>query len=383
MTHDPCLRLLALVAGLLLGGCDLGSEVEHAPPVPNRVDAGGCVVLSAAERAALDLRVEAASVQSLVTTSLRFGVVTAAPGDEALVVAPVAGRVHGPPAVGLGEAVQAGDSLLAFEPLLDLAAATGLRTQALEVEAQLQGARARVAALETERDRVRELLTLQLATPADLGRAEADLAGEQARAESLVRAGAALARVEGPGQLLAPIAGRVVELEARAGDVVGQGTRLLRIVQEGRRWIALSVPPADSPGTAYRVRGGTSDPVEAQLHSQGSVVGPDGTRTDLLLLPPGATLLPGLTVAVEVVSVRAGVVVPPHAVVSDRDGPVVFLEAAEGRYQPRTVTVTTRSDLAVLLGSGVEAGQRVVVQGAAALLAERGHAGVAPTAGPE
>lgn len=368
-------RLIAL-AGLLLCGCDLGSEVEHAPPVPNRVDAAGNVGLSAAEREALDLRVETAAVSSLVVTSLRFGVVTTAPGDEALVVASLAGRVPGPPVVALGDQVGAGAALLSFEPLLDPAALTGLRAQALEVEGLLRAANARVGALESERDRVRELLGLQLGTPADLKRAEADLSSEQARVEALSRTVETLAgAVAGPSQLLAPIAGRVVELEARTGDVVAQGTLLVRLVREGPRRIALSVPPPDLPGTAYRVQPGTPDSVEAQLLCRGGVVGPDGTRTDLLLLPPGDQLLPGATVAVEVVSAPAGVVVPAQAVVTRGRDPVVFVEVGEGRYHPRTVCVAARSDLSVLLASGVEAGQRVVVQGAAALLGELGHAG--------
>jgi membrane fusion protein, heavy metal efflux system len=375
---------LVVVVGLLLGGCDLASEAEHAPPVPNRVDASGCVGLTAAEREALDLKVEAATLSTLVVSSLRFGLVTTAPSDEALLVAPVAGRIQASPSVALGEEVHAGDPILSFEPLLDPVALSGLRTQALEVEGQLQVARARIGALESERDRVRELLVLQLTTPADVKRAEADLLGEQARVEALTRSSAALnLTVGGPGPLLAPIAGRVVELQARAGDVVAQGTRLARIVREGRRWIAVSVPPADPPGTAYRVQPGTSDLVEAQLLTRGSVIGPDGTRTDLLVLPTEASLLPGLTVAVEVLNAPSGVVVPAHAVMSHGQGSVVFLEISEGRYKPRAVTVVARSGMLVLLGSGVDAGQRVVIQGAAALLGELGHAGAELRAGPE
>jgi membrane fusion protein, heavy metal efflux system len=355
-----------LLAVVVLVGCGEGGE--EGAPVKNRRDASGRVVLSAEERQALDLAVETAPLSSLAVPSTRYGRVVAAPNDEALVVAPFPGRL-GPAVVPPGAEVEPGDLLVTLQPLLDAAAVANLRAEAFELQGQIEGARARLDALASERNRVKELVALQLATTSELAKAEAEISAERASLEGMERSSNALASVVGgPTPLSAPIGGRVVQVDIRAGDVVAQGTRLVRILRPGPRFVELRVPPSEPPGALYRVQltGGTA--MEARFISRGEVVAADGTRTDRLILS-GPDLLPDMTVAVEVVRFHAGVVIPASAVVTRGRESLVFVEVEEGRYAARPVVVEARAAERVLI-TGLDPGQHVVIRGAAALLGE-------------
>ena len=80
-------------------------------------------------------------------------------------------------------------------------------------------------------------------------------------------------------------------------------------------------------------------------------------------------LRPGMTgaVALEVGTPREAVVVPAGAVVYDDAQPLVFVAEA-GRYARRPVGLGIARDERVEITSGVEAGARIVVTGAASLL---------------
>ena len=85
---------------------------------------------------------------------------------------------------------------------------------------------------------------------------------------------------------------------------------------------------------------------------------------------PAQQLRPGMTGAVtlEMGAPHDAVVVPVAAVVYDDAQPVVFVEEAGGRYALRAVKLGVVRRDRVEIASGVEAGARVVVTGAASLL---------------
>jgi len=80
-------------------------------------------------------------------------------------------------------------------------------------------------------------------------------------------------------------------------------------------------------------------------------------------------LRPGMTgsVALEVGSARESVVVPTGAVVYDNAQPLVFV-AEDGHYAPHQVELGTARDGQIEISSGIAAGARIVVTGAASLL---------------
>jgi len=379
--------VVCLLAVLAATGCR-GTEREDDEhiEVATRVDDRGRVVLTDVEVKTLDLHVVTVERETLPATSLRYGRVSARPEEQALVVAPFTGRLAAPPTVALGAEVTQGAPLLSVQVVVDTASRAGLAAQRRELQGQLEGSRARVRAFESERARVASLVDTHLATDADLARAQADLKAEQARLDGLKRAGGELAVVTGGAVVIrAPVAGVVVALESDVGELLQPGQTLVRIVQAGPRWIDVSVAPEEPVGTSYRVRAG-SGWMDARLLARGAVVGADGTRHDRIeLASPSATaVLPGSTVAVEVVRASEGVAVPETAVVMRGTEPAVFVEVEPNRFAVRAVELGAHADGRVVV-SGVEPGQRVVTRGAPALLGELGDGttdGPTPIADP-
>jgi hypothetical protein len=148
---------------------------------------------------------------------------------------------------------------------------------------------------------------------------------------------------------------------------------IARIVRAGPRWIDVAAAPSDEIGTLYRVRT-PAGWVDAQLLSQGAVIGLDGTRQDRIEVPsPDASrVLPGATLAIEVVREVEGVIVPEQAVAFYAADAIIFVETQAGQFEPRKVVLGAR-DAGQLVVAGVAAGERVVTRGAPSLVAELGH----------
>jgi hypothetical protein len=104
------------------------------------------------------------------------------------------------------------------------------------------------------------------------------------------------------------------------------------------------------------------------------VIDPDGTRHDRLIVDAAqsAALRPGASVSVQVAhGASRGIVIAVAALVPGVDTDTVFVETAPGVFAARPVQVAARFEKQVRVASGVNAGDRVVVQGAMALQGER------------
>lgn len=362
---------LLLISSLAVGCLDQRAEEEEEAPVRQRIDESGRVVLTPTERQALDLDVASAEPGTLNVSALRFGRVTARPQEDVLVVAPVTGRLTAPVAA-LGASLSEGDAVVVIEPLMDTASRASFESERRQLRGQLEGSEAQVVANQADLDRLTTLVSSGLATDADRAQAEATLLSEQARAESLRRAADALRSATGHSLTLqAPTSGVVARLDTDTGSLVQQGAVLARIVQTGPRWIDVVVPPGDPVGSGYRVRG-VSGESSARLLNRGSVIQPDGNRSDRLEADPDAAtnLPPGLTVPVEILHETQGILVPTAAIVRSGRQNLVFVEAEAGHYAPRVVEIGAEEDGRSVVTSGLSAGDRVVTRGAASLRGE-------------
>ena len=104
------MRLPCLLAPLVLVCCgERESEREEKAlkeAVPERVQPDGTIRVSDADKAALGLVVEPAQEGDLPDIALRYGRTAVRPGEDVLVVAPMAGRVHTASTVVLGARVE-------------------------------------------------------------------------------------------------------------------------------------------------------------------------------------------------------------------------------------------------------------------------------------
>ncbi len=373
---------LSLCFALTSSSCKRQHDEDLERAAPHRVDDRGRIVLTKDERKALDLETIAATQGTLTTSAMRFGRVVARPQEDALVAAPVTGRLVAP-TVTLGARAAAGDVLVILEPLVDTASGATLEAQKRELQGQIEGARAQVEAKKADLSRLVTLVSSGLATEAERSQAQAQLTSEQARVESLRRASSELARVTGGRmEIRAPVPGVVVTLATDTGSLIQQGATLARIVRAGPRWIDVAVPPGDSVGSGYRAQG-MSGPVSATLLNRGAVIQADGTRRDRLEAAEeaAANLPPGATVPVEVLHETQGILVPMQALVRRGRERLVFIEVEEGRYEARPVEIVANDDSGAVVSTGLVSGDRVVTRGASALLGELGASGEAGHAG--
>lgn len=375
--------LAPLVVVLTVGcGAGKGGDEDEQARAPRRVQADGSIKLSNQDRTALGLTVAEIVEADLPDAAVRFGTVVVRPGDDALIISTVTGRIARAPAVTLGESVRAGALVTNVMPILDAPERISVGTQSAAREGEIEAARREVAKAEAECDRARSL-SPQVVSVAAVQQAETAAAQARARLEALERARSVSSNVQADAiPVRAPMAGAIAALTVNIGASVKTGDVLGRIVRPGPVWVDVAVPPDEVPGDAYEIVSGARS-FSARLLARGAVTETDGTRHDRIVVDDTqghSTLVPGASVTVRVGhGTSRGVVVPDSAIVPGVDSDLVFIETSPSVFVPRQVRVAARFDGRVRLSAGLRAGDHVVVQGAMALYGERVRAQLQPS----
>ncbi len=234
------------------------------------------------------------------------------------------------------------------------------------------------------------------ATVGGNGGADAELA--EAARRRLVRFGlpsetvAALeAGREDPARVVfrAPVGGWVVAKEVLEGQKVEPGMELLTLADLSRVWVEADLYQQEAGAVAVGQQAaisvpGQPEPLIARVILVSPSVDPE-TRTVRMrfaLDNPGAHLRPGMFAEVQVqLASTEGVLVPDSAIMSTGSREVVFVQAGEGRFEPRVVTTGPRSGGEVLVRQGVSPGERVVVGANFLIDAESRLRAVVPSVG--
>ena len=315
-----------------------------------------------------------AAVTGVARESVRAtGTVRATPDGEALIAAPVAGLLH--PAgrfVRVGQAVRKGQVLATLAPRLggetdhaSLAAAAG------KAQVVLEQAR-------RERERMERLYQDEAVAEKRLLEA---VANERIAASEEAAARQRLGQLGGSGgiALRAPIDGVIADVSVAPGAFVAEGAQLLHIADTARLWLEARVPESDigrlgQPSGAWFAVDGYAAGFDleagrnARLIAVGGVVDA-ATRTVPVIFEfanPGRALRLGMTAQVHVRSGggRAGVLVPAAAVQDESGAQVVYVQSSGESFERRLVQAGTRDGARIEIKSGVQAGERVVTQGA-------------------
>ena len=219
-----------------------------------------------------------------------------------------------------------------------------------------------------------EFLSVRRMQGADMGSL---VDGARQRMRQVGMSDAQIKNVERTGQtqaritLVAPISGVVSELMAREGMSVMPGATLLRINGVSTVWAHAEVPESQvaqlRPGTKVQARSpavpGTT--FEGTVQALVPEVNP-GTRTlkaRVQLNNPGAHLVPGMSVTMQFMDMRAEKVllIPTEAVIQTGKRTVAMLAEDKGRFRPVEVETGLESDGQTEVKRGLDAGQRVVV----------------------
>jgi membrane fusion protein, multidrug efflux system len=319
---------------------------------------------------------EYVAVETLVVQPVRFEAELTTTGtvelpDDATLAAEVGGTVA--MIVGEGATVGAGQVVAQLDARAERAGVASAQAAVLE---------ARAVAEQTE-DAYRRQAPLAADTiisPLELQRLRAERTQARARvlqAEAQLRE--AQDRLE-QTRLRAPFGGTVEGSFVRRGEQVSPGTELLRIVRPGRAEIEAGVPGR----YAGQVQVGSSATVDLTAYGIGMRVAPVtfvGTAIDprsrtfpvrIEVPNPTGAIKADMVARVSLVwlVLPAAIVVPLEVVERDEQGESVLVAAAgAGAYfaQRRRVATGPRSEEGVVIESGLEAGDEIIITGGAAV----------------
>lgn len=305
--------------------------------------------------------------------------VTSPAGGEVTLTATFDAAVAPEPWPYPGLDVTKGKVILRLHPRVGDRSLPELQADATSLAAEIEAARRRV-------ERLTELLRVEATSAADLERAQATLAGLEARLRSVRQgmgaAGGPAGAAEGASiPIAAPWTGRVAEVLVSPGQTVAAGTSLARLVKLRPLWIVLALRPED----AARVRGrpaglllrragipevlevepddlkivSKSPEVDARTASISLIVEVDKSVSDL---PIGSGVEAELLFEGE----KRGIVVPASALVDDSGVIVAYVQSEGESFARREVRVLARQGEQALV-EGLKPGERLVTLGGGAI----------------
>ena len=342
-----------ITAAWLLAVC---TALQAGPTLPS-------ITLDAAQQAALGVRttaVQAAGQQQLLASAT----VTVPPGQEVTVAAPFAGVIARLEA-GLGDSVRAG------APLATLSSPQLADARRLLREAELEARNAQ-AALQRDQamhdDGIIPAARLQVTR----NRQQAAEAHWQAQRSALQASGLGAGSDYASGQIVAPRAGTVVDVQASVGQRIEAGAVLFRVADLRQLQLDITL----SGDKAIRLRAG--DAVSIPSHeAQGVLLGVSRSLDASQQARARARVtVPGRLQAGEALQVQlhpavnaktaAAWQVPARAVLQLQGQSWVLVATASG-YTPTPVQVVSSNDDSATVQGALNAQQRVASTGLAAL----------------
>ena len=304
------------------------------------------------------------AIRTAVTLSGQFqrtielpGRVIPDPNASGYVQAAAGGRLSPPPGgfPKLGAQVSSGDVLAFVTAPLQAIDLSDMRQRQGELDQQISIVERRVA-------RYEPLAQSGAMTRVQLDEARLELQGLKDRRTALDRV-----RLE-PEALVAPVSGIIADGVVAAGQMVQPNTVIFQIVDPARLWIeALSFEalPGARSATARNASGRS-----LSLTFQGSGFADRNQSVPIHFAIEGdraSGLRVGqfLTVLASTDEERTGLAVPRSSLVRSANGQdVVYEHVTAERFQPRSVRIEPLDGERVLIVSGIDAGKRIVTQGA-------------------
>ena len=389
MTPTPGLIALVLFAVSVVS-CSRSSErnataTTRMPAAPVR--SGDRVQFDASSPQLERIRVVPVTTATLAVDELDLpGTVEAPPTRLAKLALPVSGRVR-QVMVTLGDRVRNGQTLLT----MDTPESSTLRSNLRQAQADVRQRKAAVAKAEADLTRVRDLLENRAIAQKEVVTAEASLAEataglEQARATEddvmrrLQLLGVDVQRSGGVAAVRSPMDGEIVELAVAPGEYRSDtAAPVMTVADLSRVWVVASVPERElgrvqiGQHVRITVSAFADQSFEGRVARVAGALDPD-TRTGKVIAElenPQRLLHPQMFVRVRYAGpARLVVTVPVGAVVQDERRTSVFVELARGQFERRDVSLGPRHADAVVVTSGLAAGDYVVVDGTMLLMGQ-------------
>jgi len=358
-----------LVSGLALAlaGCGGGDEAAKKDATKAGAAAGSSQTVTVAT----------AALQNLPRTVTASGTISA--WEEVPVGAETGGLTATAVYVDEGRYVRQGAPLVQLNDAL-------LQAQLRQQQAAVQTAEANAARDQAALGRAQELKERGFLSQASLDTA---LANQRASDANLLAARASLSETRtrlSQATIRAPVSGLVISRNVTRGQIVSPGTELFRIVRDGRLELDAQVPETDlalvRAGQSAVVSSDQVGEVAGTVRIVTSEVDPQ-TRLGVarISISGGGGFRPGMFGRARIdVGASPAVTLPTAAVLYRENRPGVFILDGQGRARFRPVVILTRASQWTAV-EGVEAGARVIVQGAG-FLGEGDRVRVAAAAAP-
>lgn len=245
-----------------------------------------------------------------------------------------------------------------------------LRAQVRQAQAQVQTAQANLARDDAALARAQELKERGFLSQASLDTA---LANQRSSSANVAAAQAALSEIRtrlGQATVRAPVSGLIASRSVTRGQIIGAGTELFRIVRDGRLELDARVPEAElllvRPGAPATIVGDESGRTTGTVRVVTPEVDPQ-TRLGVarIALAPGGSLRPGMYARATIdVGVAPALSIPSAAIVYREGKPGTYVIGTNEAVRFVPIQTGARVGQAVEVTSGLQAGQRVVVDGA-------------------
>lgn len=370
MTKRTSLTAATIALGLALAACGAG-DGDAKKKAETKAGAGGSSASSQTVTVAI------ASLQNLPRTVTASGTVSA--WEEV----PVGAETGGLTATGVfadeGTYVRQGQTLVQLNDAL-------LKAQLRQQQASVQSAQANAARDQAALDRAEELKARGFLSQASLDTA---LANKRASDANLAAAQAALSETRtrvAQATIKAPVSGLIISRSVTRGQIVSAGTELFRIVRDGRLELDAQVPETE----LSMVRAGQPATISSDRVGETTgtvrIVTPEVNADNRLgiariSLSGSGGFRPGMFARARIeVGAQPAVTVPTAAVLYRENRAGVYVMGADNRAHFQAVTVLSRGADQTAV-SGLQAGARVVVEGAG-FLGDGDRVRVAPAAAP-
>ena len=374
-------RPLSTALAMALAGIALAASVSAGckakPPEPQKEPKEDGVDVKLAPKALEAAHLSTAQPRSIARRAsvTAAGKVDFVPSRVARVGPPIAGRIGSIPVV-VGQKVGRGAVLLTLESV-EVGRARG----------DYLAAKTRVEQTKAETERENRLLAggatsdrAVLVAQTDQAQAQAQLRATEDRLSTL---GLGISASGQSVALVAPIAGTVLQVNARMGQPVGPTDTLVVVGETEQVWLAIDVYERDvgkvHVGDDVRVSS-VAFPgrlFDGKVDQIGAVVDPDRHVLEARIVLPNqdGALKPGMTASARILGAAAGdggtaLVVSRHAIQTVDGQPFVFVQREPGKYEMRPVERGAELDDDIEILRGLKADETVVVDGSFILKSE-------------
>ncbi|MEO0589337.1 MAG: efflux RND transporter periplasmic adaptor subunit [Pseudomonadota bacterium] len=346
---------------------------EGAAAVPEKEEIDGAIAFTKEVQWRVPFMTQAASMTDLAGAIPVTVDVQIQPQAEAMISAPVDGIVRARRVYGVGSSVRRGQTLASISSTLgggeDIATLDLAIGQAvIERDAAAREVARMEQLVKAEAVPARRLDEANTA----LRLANAQITSARQRRSSIAGGGAGV-------PIVSPISGEVLESSLVQGMGVSGGQQLMRIGDPSALWLVARVPEAmaaqvGSPGgidllfpdqTISLGRGDVS------LVQRGAAIDPQTRSLSVIFAWNSRAVRPGQRLQGQLRTGQATprLTIPASAILNESGQDVVYVQIAGETFQRRPVTILSRSGDRLAIDGQIEAGERVVTRGAAAVRA--------------